>query len=136
MNYRHDFHAGNHSEIFKHALLCALVDHLLMKPKPFCVVDTHAGAGEYRLDSTEAKRTGEAEDGIKFVYGDAAPVLQRYLHIVRSFNPDDLVTYPGSPAIVRQMLREEDRLVACESEAIRKSARAPACRKCAERGSS
>jgi 23S rRNA (adenine2030-N6)-methyltransferase len=29
-------------------------------------------------------------------------------------NPDGLTTYPGSPEIVRRMLRAEDRLVACE----------------------
>jgi 23S rRNA (adenine2030-N6)-methyltransferase len=29
-------------------------------------------------------------------------------------NPDGLATYPGSPEIVRRMLRSEDRLIACE----------------------
>lgn len=63
MNYRHEFHAGNYSEVFKQR---ALLAHLLKKPKPFCVVDTHAESSLYQLDSVEAVRTGEANEGIKW----------------------------------------------------------------------
>ncbi len=42
MNYRHDYHAGNFADCFKHALLIALVDALRQKPASFCVLDTHA----------------------------------------------------------------------------------------------
>ncbi|WP_076866168.1 23S rRNA (adenine(2030)-N(6))-methyltransferase RlmJ [Bradyrhizobium mercantei] len=117
MNYRHEFHAGNHSEVFKHALLCALIDRLQLKPKPICVIDTHAGSGLYDLDSSEAARTGEADRGIRLVYPKRTRALQRYLGIVEHFNPDRLKLYPGSPAIIRHLLRDDDRLVACESEA-------------------
>ncbi|WGR72878.1 MULTISPECIES: 23S rRNA (adenine(2030)-N(6))-methyltransferase RlmJ [unclassified Bradyrhizobium] len=117
MNYRHDFHAGNHSEVFKHALLCALIDHLQLKPKPICVVDTHAGSGLYDLESPEAMRTGEADRGIRLVYPKRTRALQRYLGVIEHFNPDGLKVYPGSPAIIRHLLRSEDRLVACELEA-------------------
>jgi MFS family permease len=44
MNYRHAFHAGNHTEVFKHSVLVLLLQHLLKKPQPFIVLDTHAGA--------------------------------------------------------------------------------------------
>lgn len=117
MNYRHEFHAGNHSEVFKHALLCAVIDRLQLKPKPICVIDTHAGAGLYDLDSPEAARTGEAGRGIRLVYPKRTRALQRYLGIIEHFNPDRLRLYPGSPAIIRHLLRGEDRLIACESEA-------------------
>jgi 23S rRNA (adenine2030-N6)-methyltransferase len=116
MNYRHEYHAGNHSEVFKHALLCALIDRLQLKQKPICVIDTHAGSGLYRLDSNEALRSREAENGIKLVYEKRTPALQRYLEVIAHFNPEGLSLYPGSPSIVRFMLRPEDRLIACESE--------------------
>jgi 23S rRNA (adenine2030-N6)-methyltransferase len=96
--------------------LCALLRHLSKKPKPFCVVDTHAGSGLYRLDSVEATRTGEADEGIKRVIDASAPALQDYLALVRSFNSETLTSYPGSPAIIRELLRDYDRLIACESE--------------------
>ena len=54
MNYRHDYHAGNFADCFKHALLIALVEALRKKPAPFGVLDTHAGAGHYDLDSEAA----------------------------------------------------------------------------------
>ncbi|WP_456849305.1 23S rRNA (adenine(2030)-N(6))-methyltransferase RlmJ [Bradyrhizobium sp. USDA 4504] len=101
MNYRHEFHAGNHSEVFKHALLCALIDRLQLKPKPICVIDTHAGSGLYDLDSPEAARTGEADHGIRLVYTKRTRALQRYLGIIEHFNPNRLKLYPGSPAIIR-----------------------------------
>lgn len=117
MNYQHDFHAGNHSEVFKHAVLCALIAHLRKKPKSFCVIDTHAGSGEYRLDSPEMRRTGEADEGIGLAFHSQAAALQFYLGLIRRYNPDGLKLYPGSPAIIRELLREEDRLVVCETEA-------------------
>jgi len=114
MNYRHAFHAGNFAEVFKHAALVALLRHLLGKPKPFLVLDTHAGAGWYDLAGEEAAKTGEWEAGIGRVIGAGAPGLQPYLDLVRAANPDGLRRYPGSPAIVAALLREGDRLVACE----------------------
>jgi len=117
MNYRHAFHAGNHTEVFKHAVLAALVCRLRQKEKPFAVIDTHAGIGLYDLDSAEARKTAEAQDGIAQVYAKSLPALEAYLGVVRSFNPSGLKTYPGSPSIVRALLRPGDRLVACELHA-------------------
>ena len=64
MNYRHAYHAGNHTEVFKHSVLCLLLLELRKKPKPFAVLDTHAGAGNYDLSSNEAAKTGEAREGM------------------------------------------------------------------------
>ena len=64
MNYRHAYHAGSHTDVFKHAVLAMLLEHLRGKPKPFTVLDTHAGAGRYDLTAVEAGKTGEAADGI------------------------------------------------------------------------
>jgi 23S rRNA (adenine2030-N6)-methyltransferase len=114
MNYRHGFHAGNHTEILKHGALVAIVEALRQKPRPFFVLDTHAGPGLVDLSADSAARTGEAAAGIGRVWDRALPAAGVYLDIVRRFNPDGLARYPGSPAIVRELLREDDRLVACE----------------------
>lgn len=114
MNYRHAYHAGNHIDVFKHAVLVMLLEHLRKKEKPFTVLDTHAGAGRYDLRSLEAEKTGEAADGIGRVFGAALPAAEGYLDLVRSLNPEGLATYPGSPAIIASFLREADRLIACE----------------------
>jgi len=114
MNYRHNFHAGNHTEVFKHSALCLLLLDLRRKPKPFTVLDTHAGAGTYDILSPEARKTGEAQDGIARIFGKTVPTAAAYLDIVGRLNADKLSRYPGSPAITQALLREQDRLVACE----------------------
>jgi 23S rRNA (adenine2030-N6)-methyltransferase len=63
-SYRHAFHAGNHADVLKHAVLIAVLDHLLEKDTPLTVVDTHAGAGLYRLDGDYAGTSGEAAQGV------------------------------------------------------------------------
>jgi 23S rRNA (adenine2030-N6)-methyltransferase len=114
MNYKHAYHAGNHTEVFKHTVLSLLILELRKKPTPFGVLDTHAGAGTYDLLSPEALRTGEAQRGIGRIMGKAIPMASNYLAIVRTLNPNGLRYYPGSPAIVRSLLRDNDRLIACE----------------------
>ncbi|MGE3919152.1 MAG: 23S rRNA (adenine(2030)-N(6))-methyltransferase RlmJ, partial [Hyphomicrobiaceae bacterium] len=75
MNYRHAFHAGNFADVLKHAVLSLALVRLTAKPKPLRVIDTHAGAGSYRLDGAEAVRTGEWRDGIGRLVGPDAPAL-------------------------------------------------------------
>ena len=48
-SYRHAFHAGNHADVLKHLTLIAVVRHLMKKEPAIQFVDTHAGAGGYRL---------------------------------------------------------------------------------------
>lgn len=120
MNYRHAFHAGNFADVIKHAVLFRIVSHLLNKPAPFRVIETHAGAGLYDLGSAEAQRSSEWKDGIaRIVDGDldppAAALIAGYLEAVRACNPaGGLSAYPGSPLLVRSWLRATDRLLACE----------------------
>lgn len=119
MNYRHAFHAGNFADVFKHAILLALLDALTAKDKPLCCLDTHAGRGIYRLDDAEAEKTGEWRDGIGRLFADrdAPAPLQRYLDAIRACNPDGaLRTYPGSPLLAARALRAGDRLVLCETQ--------------------
>jgi 23S rRNA (adenine2030-N6)-methyltransferase len=110
MNYRHAFHAGGFTDCMKHALLIWLIDALQRKPTPIFVLDTHAGAGHYDLQSDEAQRTAEWRGGIGRLIDAPVPAsLTRYLEIVRS-----LGLYPGSPALIRAMLRPDDHLACCE----------------------
>jgi len=117
MNYRHAFHAGNFADLAKHAALALLVRHFADKPKGFCVLDTHAGLGEYDLLADAASRTGEWTGGIGRVFArsDAPAEMAPYLDAVRALNPDgNLRWYPGSPRLARLRLRPQDRLIACE----------------------
>ena len=109
MNYRHAFHAGNFADCMKHALLLWLIEALQQKPAPIFILDTHAGAGTYDLDAGPAQRTGEWRDGIDRLL-DSPPVpLAPYVRLVRQ-----LGLYPGSPALIRALLRPDDRLACCE----------------------
>lgn len=109
MNYRHAFHAGNFGDCLKHALLVWLLRALQRKPTPLFVLDTHAGAGRYDLAGEPAERTGESRDGIGRLLADTPAVLADYVGQVR-----ELGLYPGSPALIRGLLRPHDRLVCCE----------------------
>lgn len=112
MNYRHAFHAGNHTEVFKHAALVEVLLRLMAKPKPIMVLDTHAGPGVYDLNSAEAARTGEAAAGVMAVLDRLGGQAGAYASLLSPFVARGL--YPGSPAIVAAMLRPGDRLVTCE----------------------
>lgn len=117
MNYRHAFHAGNHADVLKHVVLLGLIDALQRKPAPLFVLDTHAGRGRYLLAEDAARRTGEADDGVLRLLGQPGlpASVQRYLQAVQADNPvDSLLAYPGSPLLVAQALRPQDRLAACE----------------------
>ena len=114
MNYRHAYHAGNHTEVFKHSVLCLLLAELRRKPAPFTVIDSHAGVGTYDLMAPQARRTAEADQGIGRVFDKEISAAPDYLNIVRKLNPDALRYYPGSPVIIQSLLRSDDRLIACE----------------------
>lgn len=114
MNYRHAFHAGNHTEVFKHSVLVAILLHLCQKPSAFAVIDTHAGAGCYDLRSVKAARTGEAAAGIVRLLGRQVVAARQYLDLVLLRSGGELLWYPGSPELIRRMMRAHDRLIACE----------------------
>ena len=109
MNYRHAFHAGNFADCVKHAVLVWLLRALARKEKGFAVFDTHAGIGQYDLTSGPAARTGEWRSGIGKLLGNTDPALADYLGLVAHTG-----MYPGSPVLVRAMLRLQDRLACCE----------------------
>jgi 23S rRNA (adenine2030-N6)-methyltransferase len=113
LSYRHAFHAGNHADVLKHLVLVQLTRYLGQKDKPFMVIDTHAGAGAYALDSGYAVKLAEYKEGIGRLWGhnDLPPPLAEYVDLVRRLNPDRrLQAYPGSPFIALWTMREQDRL--------------------------
>jgi len=112
-SYRHGFHAGNHADVLKHIVLVQCLAHLGAKEKPFWVIDTHAGAGSYALDSGYTAQSAESESGIGRLWNgtDLPPAIMAYLEQVHLLNPDgQLRHYPGSPQIAVQMMRHDDRL--------------------------
>jgi 23S rRNA (adenine2030-N6)-methyltransferase len=117
LSYRHAFHAGNYGDVLKHLVLVGILEHLLRKPGAVRYIDTHAGAGGYRLDSAEALRTAEFQGGIGLLWNqeDLPEALARYVALVRAYNAGGtLSSYPGSPWFARHLLRGHDRLDLCE----------------------
>lgn len=113
LSYRHAFHAGNHADLFKHAVFVALLCHLAKKDKPFWCIDTHAGAAQYALEGEWARKNAEFESGIARLWGKKVlpPLLDDYLAQVRALNPNErLRFYPGSPQLAMQLLRKKDAL--------------------------
>lgn len=129
-SYRHAFHAGNHADVLKHMVLVGVLRHLTAKPQPIQVVDTHAGAGLYRLDGDAATTSGESAEGVQRLLArlpaQPAPLLADYLAqianlnpgIVRATAPEEgrdqgggaVRVYPGSPFLAHALLRPQDRL--------------------------
>ena len=113
LSYRHSFHAGNFADVLKHIILIKILEHLSKKDKPFCCIDTHAGPGEYALDEGYALKNREFENGIGKLWqrDDLPDSLANYVNFIKKFNnTDELIRYPGSPLIIKQFLRNNDRL--------------------------
>ena len=117
LSYRHGFHAGNPADVFKHTVLVALVRAMQAKDKGIRFIDTHAGPALYDLESEAARKNREFEAGIARIWRTRLPSapLQDYLALVRERNRDDrLRFYPGSPLLLRSLLRSQDELVLSE----------------------
>lgn len=117
LSYRHGFHAGNHADVLKHAVLCFVLDYMQRKTKPLLLIDSHAGAGLYDLDDAMADKTGEAAAGIdrleRFLGNQAPPsLLAPYLQaLARIRTAHGSRHYPGSALLLTEALRDQDRAV-------------------------
>lgn len=118
MNYRHAYHAGNFADVMKHMVLVALIDTLKQKATPFCYTDTHAGSGRYDLRGNEARKTGEADEGVSALKAATGlpPLLWKWLETVKACNEgdDSFRFYPGSPWIAAHLMRDGDAAQLCE----------------------
>jgi 23S rRNA (adenine2030-N6)-methyltransferase len=113
LSYQHEYHAGNHADVLKHAVLTLAIRALQRKPTAIRVLDANAGSGLYDLGSREARRNAEHEQGIARLLSAvrAPPEIADYLGVVRGLNPGSaLRRYPGSPLLARQLLRPQDHL--------------------------
>jgi 23S rRNA (adenine2030-N6)-methyltransferase len=93
--------------------------YLQRKDTPLRVIDTHAGIGLYDLTGDEAGRTGEWLDGIGRLDAPFGPAVETLLEPYRRVVAEvraryGAETYPGSPVIVRECLRRQDRAVFVE----------------------
>lgn len=110
LSYQHAFHAGNLADVHKHALLAWMLDYLTRKDKPLSYIETHAGRGVYDLAGNEARKTGEAAQGIAKVadwFETDHPYARALAHCAQEQGQD---SYPGSPAVARALLRPTDSL--------------------------
>lgn len=122
LSYQHGFHAGNVSDVLKHAVLCSVLDYMAQKDKPLYFHDVHAGRGFYDLTHPVAQKTSEYRDGISALWqATSMPVgLQPYLQTLRLFNVNgSLRFYAGSLLLAQKLLtqkhkREQDRFFASE----------------------
>lgn len=112
LSYRHAFHAGNFADVLKHLTLIQIIDYLSKKDTPFCCIDTHAGAGDYALDSGYALKNKEFLTGIGQLWQrqDLPDAVVRYVDCIKRANNNKLTRYLGSPLIIQQLLRAKDRL--------------------------
>lgn len=112
MNYRHQFHAGNFADLVKHAILLAALSQSQAGGAKLRVVDTHAGAGRYRIDPAAPREAAAVQ---RLMADEHAPaVFEALKAAVREESGAGGLAYPGSPLLVARSLRPADRLLACE----------------------
>ena len=117
LSYRHIYHAGNHADILKHIVVSEICHHLIKKEGPFFYLDTHAGIGQYSLDSQQAQKNKEFNSGLSQLLPIKNPPdsIARFLNIVKKMNATGSINvYPGSPKIADAYLRPYDKMHLCE----------------------
>lgn len=90
-----------------------VLDYFKLKDKPFCYIDTHAGAGLYDLGSTEAQKVGEYREGIQRLRQQEplAKALAGFRQTVMDCLPENHQHhYCGSPWLAQALCRPQDRL--------------------------
>ncbi len=113
LSYQHAYHAGNFADALKHVVLIHALNYLKKKNKPLCYIDTHAGSGDYKLNSSEAQKNQEFQSGIGNLWQreDLPACVSDYVKLIKQANHSgQLLRYPGSPLIASQMLGDKDRL--------------------------
>ncbi|WP_440874216.1 23S rRNA (adenine(2030)-N(6))-methyltransferase RlmJ [Thalassotalea sp. PLHSN55] len=110
LSYRHAFHAGNFADVLKHSVLTLVLEYMTRKEKGFTYIDSHSGAGMYKLSDDYAQKTGEYKDGIaKLINQELPEPLTRYVELITELNQGDkLDIYPGSPGVAKSLLRRQD----------------------------
>lgn len=113
LSYRHGFHAGNFADVLKHTVLVHMLEYMIQKDKPLRIIDTHAGAGVYKLSGPQAQKNREFDSGIGQLWeGQQQPAaIARFVEQVRTINGGGVLQlYPGSPLLAQTLMRPIDRL--------------------------
>lgn len=113
LSYRHAFHAGNFADVLKHSLLLHTLTYMTQKEKPLRIIDTHSGAGAYKLGSSQPLKNREFDNGIGKLWekADLPPLLAEYVNAIKTFNAGkQLEHYPGSPLLIQACMRNIDNL--------------------------
>ncbi len=113
LSYRHGFHAGNFADVLKHTVLVHILEYMTQKDKPLRIIDTHAGAGVYKLNGPQAQKNREFDNGIGHLWSSeqTPAAIARLVELVRTVNSgEQLQLYPGSPLITQTLMRPIDRL--------------------------
>lgn len=112
-SYQHKYHAGNFADLHKHITLIAILRYLHTKSKPFCVIDGFAGDGLYDLTSAEAQKNQEYLSGYGLLQ-NLALQKDNYLfqELLNQIKPN---IYPGSPWIIKNLLRSQDNAIFIEN---------------------
>ncbi len=112
LSYQHAYHAGGPADLHKHLALCELLGLLTRKDRGISYFETHAGRGLYDLDAEEARKTGEAAEGIDALTPCEDTRFANALSSARKAHGPR--AYPGSPLVASALLRPQDRIVLME----------------------
>ena len=125
MNYQHYFHAGNFADIFKHCILCFCLEKLHEKPSSFLAIDTHSSSAKYSIFDEKIAKTNEFNEGLRTILDQPnfQQILpQKFLEILAKINvceiqelPSKLKYYAGSPLIIKNFLRFDDKAIFAEN---------------------
>lgn len=125
MNYQHYFHAGNFADIFKHSILCFCLEKLHEKPSSFLAIDTHSSSAKYSIFDEKIAKTNEFNEGLRAILDQPnfQQILpQKFWEILAKINvceiqelPSKLKYYTGSPLIIKNFLRFDDKAIFAEN---------------------
>lgn len=128
LSYRHAFHAGGPSDVFKHVCVLALLQSRLtaavdsnrrIKRSWLALIETHSGAGLYSLGTGLSLKLREHEAGISRLIASwdvsecgsqlrECKAISSLVHCVLHHNSNSSDTvYPGSPLIALDLVRRE-----------------------------
>lgn len=107
LSYQHHYHVGNHADVLKHWVLFECLKHMQKKDKPFEYIDTHAGAGIYEFSDPKTQKLKEFETGVNLLLAEQVSQVADFCELLKGFT--DNAQYPGSPAIVNELLRPGDK---------------------------
>ncbi|MBL4775439.1 MAG: 23S rRNA (adenine(2030)-N(6))-methyltransferase RlmJ [Mariprofundus sp.] len=119
LSYQHTYHAGNHADVLKYIILADIVSAMQKKITPMFLFDVFASRGIYDLTSPEALKNREFDTGIGKIWpsrhhnppAGVKPWMQLIQH---ENNANTFKRLPGSTALLASMLRDIDRLAACD----------------------